>query len=186
MNFNLGPTKQVQELIFSRKAQIINHHPLLFNQNVIPQTSLQKHLVMFLDSKLNTENPFFRKLIKTIGLLRKLKTPLPRAPLIIIYKSLIKPHLKNMETIQYNAALAITVAIRGSSREELYQELSLETLQQRLWYRKLCCFYKILKTQSPKYLYSIIPSHNLSCRTRQCNNIPAVNVQHDFFSFNNN
>ena len=35
-----------------------------------------------------------------------------------------------METIQYNAALAITGAIRGSSREKLYQELGFETLQQ--------------------------------------------------------
>ena len=87
---------------------------------------------------------------------------------------------QKMETIQYNAALAITGAIRGSSREKLYQELGLETLQQRRWYRKLCCFYKILKSQSPKYLYSIIPIHNMSYRTRQCNKIPAINVKHDF------
>ena len=33
---------------------------------------------------------------------------------------------QKMETIQHNAALAITGAIRGSSREELYQELGLE------------------------------------------------------------
>ena len=37
---------------------------------------------------------------------------------------------QKVETIQYNAALAITGAIRGSSREKLYQELGLETLQQ--------------------------------------------------------
>ena len=86
-----------------------------------------------------------------------------------------------METIQYNAALAITGAIRDSSREKLYQELGLETLQQRRWYRKLCCFYKILKSQSPKYLYSIIPIHSMSYRTSQCNKIPAINVKHDFF-----
>ena len=84
---------------------------------------------------------------------------------------------QKMETIQYNAALAI----RGSSREKLYQELGLETLQQSRWYRKLCCFYKILKSQSPKYLYSIIPIHNMSYRTRQCNKIPAINVKHNFF-----
>ena len=51
----------------------------------------------------------------------------------------------------------------------------------RRCYRKLCCFYKILKSQSPKYLYSIIPIHNMSYRTRQCNKIPAINVKHDFF-----
>ena len=86
-----------------------------------------------------------------------------------------------METIQYNAVLAITDTVRGSFRQKLYQELVLNTLQQRRWYRKLCCFYKILKSQSPKYLYSIIPIHNMSYRTRQCNKIPAINVKHDFF-----
>ena len=34
-----------------------------------------------------------------------------------------------METIQYNAALATTNAIRGSYRQKLYQELGLKTLQ---------------------------------------------------------
>ena len=85
-----------------------------------------------------------------------------------------------METIQYNAALAITCATRGSSREKLYQELGLETLQQRCWYRKLCCFYKILKSQSPKYLCSIIPIHIMSYRTRKCNKILSINVKLDF------
>ena len=63
-----------------------------------------------------------------------------------VYKSFYRPHLdcgeiiydqtfnmlfqQKMETIQYNAALAITGAIRGSSRERLHQELGLETLQQ--------------------------------------------------------
>ena len=35
---------------------------------------------------------------------------------------------QKIEAIQYNAALAITGEIRGSSREKLYQELGLETL----------------------------------------------------------
>ena len=86
-----------------------------------------------------------------------------------------------METIQYNAALAITGVIRDSSREKLYQELGLEALQQRRWYRKLCCFYEILKSQSTKSLYSIIPTHNMSYRTKRCNKILAIDVKHDFF-----
>ena len=91
---------------------------------------------------------------------------------------------QKMETVQCNAALAITGAIRGSSREKLYQELGLETLQQRRWYRTLCCFYKKLKSQSPKYLYSIISIHNMSYRTSQSNKIPAMNRKHDFFKNN--
>ena len=103
---------------------------------------------MFLDSKLNFSKhlkAIFQKTNKSIGLLRKFQTLLPRAPLITIYKSVIRPHLdygdmiydqtfnilfqQKMETIQYNAALAITGAIRGSSREKLSHQLGFETLQ---------------------------------------------------------
>ena len=80
---------------------------------------------------------------KTIGLLRKLQNILPRSALLTIYKCL--PHLhygdisydqaynlpfnQNLESIQYNAALALTGAIRGNSREKFYQVLGLESLQ---------------------------------------------------------
>ena len=40
-----------------------------------------------------------------------------------------------MESILYNAALAITGAIGGTSKEKLYQELGLESLRKRRWYR---------------------------------------------------
>ena len=96
MNFNLDPTKQAQELIFSRKVQTTNHPALFFNESVVPQTLLQKHLGMFLDSKLNFNEhlkTIFQKTNKTIGLLRKHQTPLHRAPLITIYKSFIRPYL---------------------------------------------------------------------------------------------
>ena len=53
INFIPVPTKQAQELIFSGKLQTTNHSPLLLNENVFPQTTPQKHLGMFLDSKLN-------------------------------------------------------------------------------------------------------------------------------------
>ena len=45
-----------------------------------------------------------------------------------------------IESIQYNATLTVTGTIRASTREKLYQEIGLETLQQKRWYRKLCCF----------------------------------------------
>ena len=64
---------------------------------------------------------------------------------------------QNIESIQYNAALAITGAVRGTSREKLYQELGFESLQQRRWYRKLCCLFKIINNQSPSYLFQLVP-----------------------------
>lgn len=39
----------------------------------------------------------------------------------------------------------ITGAIRGTSKENLYQESGLESLQLRCWYKKPCSFYKIYK-----------------------------------------
>ena len=46
---------------------------------------------------------------------------------------------ENIESIQCNAALAVTGAVRGTSRKKLYQELGFECLQQRRFYRNLCC-----------------------------------------------
>ena len=52
--------------------------------------------------------------------------------------------------------LAITGAIRGTSREKLYQELGLEYLSDRRWCRRLCFFYKIINNQTTSYLKNFI------------------------------
>ena len=94
-----------------------------------------------------------------------LSVNLPREALLSIYKSFIRPHLdygniydkphnesfKNkIENIQYKACIAITGAIQRTSREHLYNELGLESLGDRRWYRKLTFFYKILNGIAPK------------------------------------
>ena len=50
---------------------------------------------------------------------------------------------KKFESVQFNAAIVITGAIRGTSSKKLFQELGLEPLKSRRWFRKLCLFYKI-------------------------------------------
>ena len=85
-----------------------------------------------------------------------------------------------MESVQYNAALAITGAIRGTSREKVYQELGLESLHKRRWYRKLCCIFKIFKGQSPEYLFKIFLSVSKAYNTRANNNIPHFSAKHIF------
>ena len=81
----------------------------------------------------------------------------------------------------WNAALALTGAIRGSSREKFYQELGLESLQLRRWYRKLCCFYKIYNKQAPSYLTELIPSRNEAYQTRHVVNAPSFSFKHILF-----
>ena len=149
---------------------------MLFNNSNVFQVNFQTHLGVILDVKLTFEEHLknvFNKANKTIGLLRKLSNLLPRQALVTIYKSFIRPHLDHsdvlydqafnnsfhaeMKHIQYNACLAITGAIRGSSREKIYQELGLESFQLRRWYRRLCLFHKVLKNEHPKYLFHLIP-----------------------------
>ena len=69
---------------------------------------------------------------------------------------------QRLESLQYNAALAITGVIRGTSKEKLYNELGLESLQNRRLYRKLSFLYKVIANQSPLYLFNMIPMQNTS------------------------
>ena len=87
MNFNPDPTKQADEVIFSRKAKEIYHPPLVFNNTNVSQSSSQKHLGVILDSKLIFDEHLkvvFLKISKTLGLLRKLHNLLPRSTLKIL------------------------------------------------------------------------------------------------------
>ena len=53
---------------------------------------------------------------------------------------------QKLETIQYNACSAIIGVIQGTSKEKRYQEIGLDSLQLRRWYRKLGMFLKMFKT----------------------------------------
>ena len=75
MNFNPEPTKQAQEVSFSRKTKKLPHPPLVFDNANVTQSLYQKHLGIILDSKLTFENHINMLTItidKTIRLLRKL------------------------------------------------------------------------------------------------------------------
>ena len=82
-----------------------------------------------------------------MSVIKKLNVTLPRSFLLTIYIWSIRPDLdykdiiydqsknnnlsEKIESIQYNAALAIIGAIRGTASGKLYQELSLESLKER-------------------------------------------------------
>ena len=64
--------------------------------------------------------------------------------------------VSKIESVQYNAALAITGVIRGLSLEKLHQELRLEYQHYRCWMRQLCFFYNVLSNEVPKSIYDLI------------------------------
>ena len=88
---------------------------------------------------------------------------------------------QKLESIQYRACLAITGAIRGTSREKIYQELGLESLQSRRWYRKLAMFYKIYKNKSPFNLFKVILEKTSSYATKNVAGIPLIKIKRNFF-----
>ena len=200
MSFNPNISKQAHEVLFSKKRIVVNHPDLNFNGIKVKKVNAQKHLGLILDDKLSFKdhlNMLIEKTSKGINVLRKLRFLLPRSSLITIYKSFIRslfdyadiiydqPYnssiIDRIESIQYNASLAITGAIRGSSREKLYNELGLEPLYSRRWFRRLCAFYKIVNEKSPKYLYDLIPKHNQLFNFRNRNRIPNVFCRTEFF-----
>ena len=52
--------------------------------------------------------------------------------------------------------LAISGAICGTSREKLYQEIGIESLEDRRWLRRLYLFYKITNNNTPSYLHDLV------------------------------
>ena len=128
----------------------MSHPNLFFNNAKISQTNSQKHLGVVLDSKLTFLDYLdivLTKVRKAIGLLHKINIILPRAALVTIFKAFIGPHLdyddvlyhqafdnashENLGSVQYNTCLAMAGAIRGTSRDKLYQIFGLEFLQRR-------------------------------------------------------
>ena len=83
-----------------------------------------------------------------------------------------------MEKVQYNAALEITGAIKGTSQLKIYNELGIESLKFRRWFRRLC-----RTTQIPKYLYELIPSETHIYSTRNSENVETYYCRTDQFKY---
>ena len=88
---------------------------------------------------------------------------------------------QNLESIQYTACLAITGAIRGNSREKIYQELDLQSLTSRRWYRKRAMFSKTYKATNPFHIFKLIPEKTSSYAPRNVDGIPLIKIKHTFF-----
>ena len=173
MLFNPDPTKQTTEIRFSHKCDNVPYELLTFNNNKIQSAPAQKHLGLILDSKLDFNQHIddkINKCNKIIGTMRKLSMTLSRKSLLTICKSFVRRLLdyadiiydescnetfkRKLEAVHYNAWLAITGAIKGTSRERLYRELGLETQNDHRWSRKL--FFFLFSGFSPSYLQKIL------------------------------
>ena len=138
MSFNPDPNKQAIKVCFSNKRDKGNYPPLRFNSTNVQVADSQKHLGLVLDSKLNFNEHIESKISKCnkiIGLMKKLSEILSRTNLLTIHKSFVRPNLdyadiiydkslnesfkKKIEMVQYNAALIITGASKGTCRDRI-------------------------------------------------------------------
>ena len=101
---------------------------------------------------------------------------------LIDYGDIIYDHPQNesfcekVESVQYKVALEITGAIKGCSREKIYQELGFESLKSLRRYKRLSCMFNIMNDKSPYYLKNIIPKCHQSTRLRN-NRLPTFHCR---------
>ena len=66
MSFNLDPSKQAQDVNFFRKlSKPIIHQSLNFNNSIVTQSTIHKHLGMILDTKLDFQEQLKINLVRS-------------------------------------------------------------------------------------------------------------------------
>ena len=162
MSFNPNPIKRDFRGIVSYKKNPPAQHVVFINNSPVASTSSQKHLGLKMDTRVDFDihlNENIYKASKGICLIKDFTITLTRNKLLSIYNCFIRPYLdyvdvsydqhqnkrfaNKIESVQYNAAFSITVAVKGTSRKRIYLEHDLESLSNRHWYRTLFHFNKL-------------------------------------------
>ena len=171
----------------------------MFNDTKVQLANSQKHLALILDSKLDYNEHIDNKIYKCnkiIGIMKRLSLILSSKRQLTICKSFGRLNLdyaditydkpfnqcfkRKIETVQYEAVLVITGAIKGTSRDRLYQKLGLESLTDRRWSRRLFFSHKVIQGLLPSYLQT---HHNAEQQQNKIKPIPERTkvFQNSFF-----
>ena len=188
-------------MLFSRKKKTQIHPTISFNNIQVERASHHKHLGILLDEKLTFKqhiNTLILKINKGISAIKKLRRSLPQKFLMTTYKAFLRLLIdygdiiydqtqieyfwEKLESVQYKATLAITGIIQGTSHDKVYQELGLELLKSRRWYKRFSCMFKIMKEVAPNYLINLVPKCERNTRTRN-NSIPTFNCRTNCFKY---
>ena len=167
-------SKKTKNIVFTRRER--EHPPVFFgiNGEEVEKINIHCHLGITFQSSASWHTHIdiiYKKACSRLSVLRQVKHLLDRSSLIRIYYAFIRPILEYgdviwgncsqhetelLENIQIEAARIITGLRRNSSRQKLYIELGLETLENRRNKHKLILFYKILNGMTPAYLYELV------------------------------
>ena len=90
--------------------------------------------------------------------------------------------MSSLESLQYQSALAVTGAWKGTNRDKIYEQLGWETLHNRRESRRLTQFYKIMNNLTPSYLKTPVPEPQTHLfGPRSTNVIPNLSCRNDRF-----
>ena len=117
------------------------------------------------------------KVTQVIGILRRLKSPLPRQTLIFIYKSLIQPHFDycssvwgnlgkglehKLQQLQSRAARIITKSDHSVWSQEILSALNWPNLEERRSQHFKILMYKTINKMVPEYLSNKFSASSIS------------------------
>ena len=89
---------------------------------------------------------------------------------------------EKLKSVSYKTTLAITCAIQSTSRNKIYEELGIESLEARRWYRRLSFMFKVMKEEAPNYLINLFPKCNQTITTRN-SHVPIFHCRTDCFKY---
>ena len=178
------PEKSVDFIFCSKRSTILQIDPIydLFMQGTpIPRKQCHKHLGCLLDDKL-TFNQHSRELVnkihKLINPIKTLSKSLNATHLETLYNAFVLPHfdycdilytaanagiLVQLDQLQYQAALSITGAIKGSNKDKVFHSLGWHPLSLRRKLHMSIYTFKVLNSfgnVSNKKLFDMYYRHN--------------------------
>ena len=103
---------------------------------------------------------------------------------IIYHQPQNQSFCEKLDIAQHKAALAITGAIQGISRDRIYQELDLESvkLSQEHGIKRLSSLFKTMKEEAPFYLINLVPKCEINIKTKN-SSILTFNCLTDCFKY---
>ena len=175
------PEKTVYMHMTSKRKNVTESPPIMFNGKQLQEVDNHKHLGITLNHSLSW-SPHVRTVAKGAGTcidaMRKLKYTVDRQTLDNIYQTFVRPKLEYanvvwnnctkqdsnlLESLQLDAARIVTGARKGTSHDKIYNEIGWPLLSDRREQNQLVLFYKMVNDEAPPYLTELVPSNVGQC-----------------------
>jgi len=193
LSLNISKTKL---MMFTTPQRKVTPLAIKVENNLIENVDSFNFLGIILDKNLNWNahiKHISQKLAKTIGILNKLKSTLPKHTLLMIYNSLVMPHLNygilswgskihRLTKIQKKAIRIISHSSYNAHTEPLFKSYNLLKCLDLCALHELKFCFSLENNLLPSYFYSIFQKnfsiHSIS--TRQAQNYKIPEIKHDF------